>query len=105
MNEIINEWLPTHITNARIMLEENSERSFVNETLAGLLADLEAKDKEIERLKVTEGSAMLVIEQQDLNLKRSMTVVEAARNVQFKPQNDEPYLALQATIKALDNKK
>lgn len=42
---------------------------------------LEAKDAEIERLKVAEGGAMLVVEQQDLDLKRSMAVAKAARKV------------------------
>ena len=70
-----------HIENAFTILSERGERSFINDTLNGLLDALEANVTEIERLKVAEGEAMLVVEQQDLELKRSMAVVEAARDM------------------------
>lgn len=36
---------------------------------------------------------------------RQRAVIKAARNIQFKPQNDEPYINLQGTLAALDGKK
>ena len=47
-----------HMSNARIMLAEGSERSFVNDTLAGLLAALEARDAKIGQLRQLIGDAL-----------------------------------------------
>ena len=95
-----------HIENAFTILSERGERSFINDTLNGLLDALEANVTEIERLKVAEGEAMLVVEQQDLDLKRREAVVAAAQKYLRIGDSCGPAAkeALREALVALDNK-